>query len=447
MVVQRIRRSPVLQLLLLALLFLAPSLAKADMVELLSGAKVEGKVTKIDKAAKEFTFERMLSGRPYSRVYSYSQIHAVTLGSQRYVLNEKSGGSSTSGSSTSHSTSGRTGTSNRRTKAEVESLIDRLGRTPPDWFESTRLNYPQSLDLSWPQPPPKGWNAQRNMGQYIWDIINPNPGRWREGIRLMHHLLKHHEKNPATLTRVMQSLGKMYHDFEEDYARAAFWWRRAGLEGARQSPQSVKLARCYWKLGSKEMAVDLLKQLPTWSNTIKLWADMGETSRAVQLAEAYARGGFPDIAYLYAGDACRISGRYREATEHYEKVLQVQASGRAADRIRRNQTRARANIDGIRIFDSLDLRRVADGTYQDHCPAYAGELYVEVVVRGGRIESVKVTSHKEKQFYSAITDTPRQIVEKQGLKGLDAVSGATITSEAIINATARALGKGSMSAD
>lgn len=430
---------------LLVSLLIAPCLAKADVVELLSGAKVEGKVTNIDKAGKKLTFERMLGSRSYSRVYSYSQIHAVTLGTKRYVLNEKPTGSSTSGSSTS--TTGRTQTGNRRTKAEVEALIDQLGRTPPDWFESTPLNYPQTLDLSWPQPPPKGWDAQRNMGQYIWDVINPNPGRWREGIRLMHHLLKHHEDNPAILARVMESLGRMYHDFEEDYARAAFWWRRAGLEGNRQSPQSVKLARCYWKLGNKDMAVDLLGRLPTWSNTIKLWADMGETSRALQLVDAYARGGYPDIAYLYAGDACRISGKYREATDYYEKVLKVPATGKAANRINRNQTRAHANIEGIRIFDSLDLSRVADGTYRDHSPGYAGDLKVEVVVRGGRIESVEVTSHKEKQFYSAIKDTPRQIVQKQGLKGIDAVSGATITSEAIINATARALSQGSRTAE
>jgi uncharacterized protein with FMN-binding domain len=432
-------------ILALVLLLIAPALATADLLELLSGAKVEGRVTNIDKAEKKLTFERMLGSRAYSRVYSYSQVHAVTLGTKRYVLNEKTTGSSTTGSS--RSTTGRARTGNRRTKAEIESLIDQLGRTPPDWYESTRLNYPQSLDLSWPQPPPKGWNAQRNMGQYIWDIINPNPGRWREGIRLMHYLLKHHEDNPATLARVMQSLGRMYHDFEEDYARAAFWWRRAGLEGNRQSPQSVKLARCYWKLGNKDMAVDLLERLPTWANTIKLWSDMGETSRALQLAEAYARGGYPDIAYLYAGDACRISGRYNEAIDYYEKVLKVPATGRPAERIKRNHIRARTNIDGIRIFDSLDLSQVADGTYQDHCPAYAGELHVEVVVRSGRIESVEVMSHKEKQFYSAITDTPRQIIQKQGLKGIDAVSGATITSEAIINATARALAKGSMTAE
>ena len=318
-----------------------------------------------------------------------------------------------------------------------------MGSKPPDWYEATPLNYPKTLDLSWPQKPPGGWNSQKNVGQFVFDVINPNTGRWREGIRFMHYMLQHHKDNPEKLTRAMQTLGRMYHDFEEDYARAAFWWRKAGLERTRQSPVSVKLARSYWKLGSKQMAVQLLNRLPLYSTTIKLWADMGETSKALQLSEAYARSGYSDIAYLYAGDACRILGKYREAINYYEKVLKTPATGKAQKRIERNHGRARANIEGIKVFDSLDISRVADGAYKGRSLGYAGDVNVEVVVRSGRIESVGVTSHKEKQFYSALTDTPRQIVAKQGLKGIDAVSGATITSEAIINATAKALASGS----
>lgn len=60
---------------------------------------------------------------------------------------------------------------------------------PPDWFESTKLNYPKSLDLSWADPPKGQWNNQLNVGQFVWDIINPNENRWREGIKLMDHVL------------------------------------------------------------------------------------------------------------------------------------------------------------------------------------------------------------------------------------------------------------------
>jgi uncharacterized protein with FMN-binding domain len=212
------------------------------------------------------------------------------------------------------------------------------------------------------------------------------------------------------------------------------------LDGPQPTPASVNLARCYWKLGSKRMAAQLLNRLPTYSTSIKLWADMGETAKALQLVEAYARAGYPDIAYLYGGDACRISGKYEEAIDFYERVLEVRASGQAAKRIQRNQARARENIQAIRVFDALDLSQIKDGAYAGRSMGYGGQLQVQVVVRNGRMESVRVTSHLEKQFYAALTDTPKQIVAQQGLKGIDAVSGATITSEAIINATAQALG-------
>jgi uncharacterized protein with FMN-binding domain len=61
------------------------------------------------------------------------------------------------------------------------------------------------------------------------------------------------------------------------------------------------------------------------------------------------------------------------------------------------------------------------------------------VVRDGRIETVRVTDHHEKQYYSSISDTCQKIIAKQSVTGIDTTSSATITSEAIINATAKAL--------
>ena len=73
---------------------------------------------------------------------------------------------------------------------------------------------------------------------------------------------------------------------------------------------------------------------------------------------------------------------------------------------------------------------------------YEGPIEVEVKVQYGRIEAVEVTKHKEKQYYSALRDVPQQIIAKQGVKGVDATSKATITAEAVINAAAKALAQG-----
>ena len=298
------------------------------------------------------------------------------------------------------------------------------------------MNYPKSLDLDWPAKPPGPWNAQKNVGQYVWDIVDPNPNKWREGVRLIHFLLERHKQDPEKRLRAMETLGRLYFLLLRDYARAAFWWRQAGVERQANLPQGVELAECYWRLGNKQMALEFLGKNRVYFTTIKLLADMGETRRALQIADAAARGGWSDLAYLYAGDACRIEGRYEEATRYYQKVLEMKAHDKEAKRIERNQTRARANIQAIKIYDNLDLSRIPDGIYQGAAPGYVADIQVQVTIRQSRIVEVRVTDHKEKQYYGALAETPAKIIDKQGVKGVDATTSATITSEAIINATA-----------
>src|SRR5690606_2358045 len=62
--------------------------ADDDVIEFLTGTKVQGKVTKIDKDAKQVAFEAMIGGSKINRVYTYSKIHAVTYQGKRYVINE-----------------------------------------------------------------------------------------------------------------------------------------------------------------------------------------------------------------------------------------------------------------------------------------------------------------------------------------------------------------------
>ncbi|MHB1037834.1 MAG: FMN-binding protein [Pirellulales bacterium] len=333
-----------------------------------------------------------------------------------------------------------------RTRAEVDALINKVGRTAPDWWNSVPLEYPKTLDLSWSKAD-KEWNNQKNVGQYLWDIINPNPGRWKQGAKLLHHLLVVNKDDPQKVLQIMDALARLYYGLLEDYPRAAFWWRK--VNAGRKMPygsNAIQLAECYWKLGNKAMAVEILNWIgPDYTrngNVIKLWSDMGDVQKALALAEARAREGMTDSAYLAAGDVCRLAGRYPQALAYYQKVLSEEPSNALKGDIPRNRDRARASIEAIRVFDTLDLARVADGTYKSNSLGYAGQLYVSVTVKSGRIESVEVTQHQEKQFYSSLTDTPSQIIAKQSVKGIDVTSGATITSEAIINATAKALAGG-----
>lgn len=430
-------------------------------LELLSGAKVSGRISAKDDQG--VMLETVVGGRTYTRKYPLDRIRVVVAAGQRIVLNESSGGPTPSGTATAGASAAGSGASAARgsataarakpetasspvrSRAEIENLIEEMGRMPPDWWDTTPLNYPKTLDLTWPEKPTGEWNAQKNVGQYLWDVIQPNEHKWREGIRLVHFLLEQHQGDRDKLGRDMFSLGRLYYLLLQDYARAAFWWRKAGVEQGPNRPESVFLADCYWRLGSKPMALEYLNRMSRGAipiTAIKQLADMGETRMAVQIAEAAARGGLADLAYLYAGDAYRIAGQYEQAVGYYDQVLKIEPRGTEGqvNRIKRAQTRARMNIAAIRVFDQLDLTSIPDGSYRGAAPAYGGELQVEVTVQGGRLRDVHVVRHEEKQYYAALTETPRKIIQKQGLQGVDATTGATITSEAIINATARAIG-------
>ncbi len=330
-----------------------------------------------------------------------------------------------------------------KTKADVDLLIDKVGKTPPDWWDKVTPNPPKTLDMSWPEPAPPGpWDQSKNMGQYIWSTVNENPSKWKEGVKLMSIVMSTNKDKKPVVLRAMNATGRMYHNLLEDFPRAAFWWKKADALGGTNDNE-LELADCYWKLGSKAAAKELLAKIGSDGtrngNVVKLWADMGEKATALKLADEIVESGRPDVGHLVAGETHRIAGEYAEAIARFQKVLEAKDGGRD---IKRNQDRAKASLEATKLFDALDLKKTANGVYTADSLGYEAPIEVQVTVAQGKIAEVKVTKHKEKQYYSSLTDTPRRIIEKQSVKGVDATTGATITSEAIINGTAKALAQG-----
>jgi uncharacterized protein with FMN-binding domain len=408
-------------------------LAAPDQVELLDGTFYEGRLVQEKPDAVKFEIAIPGGGKAEIDIPAGS-IHAITANGKRRVVNPKGGKAAPAKAGAPAAAPAAKG--GAKSKAEVTALIKQMGATPPDWFAATPLNFPQSLDLSWPPNPGGPWDPNKNVGQFIWSTINENPARWKEGIKFLHHMLTVNKDKPTTLNTIMGSLGIMYHNLHEDWARAAFWFQKAG------DPHPIDLAHCYFKLGSKEMAAEVLAKYPTdytrHASVVRLWSELGETAKALQLAEQLGKS-TPDVGYLAAGDVCRAAGRYPEALDYYKKVV---AAAQGARDMKQNKERAQASIDAIKLVDTLDLKKVPDGKYRADSYGYSGQVEAEVTVAGGKIANVQVTRHTEKQYYSSITDTCAQIIKKQGAKGVDATSGATITSEAILNASLKALAKG-----
>jgi uncharacterized protein with FMN-binding domain len=227
-----------------------------------------------------------------------------------------------------------------------------------------------------------------------------------------------------------------YFTLLQDYPRAAFWLQKA--KPSVSQADGVRLAECYWRLGNRDMALEMLRGKSLALESIKLLGDMHEVDGAITLTKAFSRTNADNQAYLLAGDALRQAGQLDQAITYYQKVVDADnfRNKEYKDRI---QARARDSIEAISLYDKADVSKVADGKYSGNSIGYNGRLDVEVTVASGRIQAVRITAHLEKQFYAALTDTPANIISTQSIQNIDATSGATITSQAIVNATARPL--------
>ncbi len=88
----------------------------------------------------------------------------------------------------------------------------------------------------------------------------------------------------------------------------------------------------------------------------------------------------------------------------------------------------------------LDLSAVADGTYTGSGTGLRGTTTVSVSVAGGKITDIQVVSYEDDQQYfeRAESTMVSEVLAAQSL-GVDTVSGATFSSNSILEAVANAL--------
>ncbi|MDW7651266.1 MAG: FMN-binding protein, partial [Bacillota bacterium] len=89
---------------------------------------------------------------------------------------------------------------------------------------------------------------------------------------------------------------------------------------------------------------------------------------------------------------------------------------------------------------SLSLSDVADGTYTGTASGFNADITVEVTVADGKITAITVVEQDDTpdRFASAEEQVISQILENQTVQ-VDAASGATVSSEGIMNAVLNAL--------
>ncbi|HUT35304.1 MAG TPA: FMN-binding protein [Planctomycetota bacterium] len=178
-----------------------------------------------------------------------------------------------------------------------------------------------------------------------------------------------------------------------------------------------------------------------------LYARFDEYSRAIQTLKD-ALDHLPDPPWQInakatvndkLGDVYAALGDAEKAREHYDEAIRLfptsnQPYGRHL--LHRHAAKTQAKLDLLNR-KAMDLAKLKDGVYRGSGIGYVKEVNATVAVKGGKITDIQL-QHEEKIDMGATTSVPRQIIERQSLE-VDAVTGATVTAQAIVQAVYEAL--------
>ena len=93
----------------------------------------------------------------------------------------------------------------------------------------------------------------------------------------------------------------------------------------------------------------------------------------------------------------------------------------------------------------VENKAYKDGKYISEADGFGGKVKVQVTVLNGKVANIKVLSHSDgKEYMIKASALVNKIIKKQSTN-VDAVSGATYSSNGIINAVRKALNKASIS--
>lgn len=98
-------------------------------------------------------------------------------------------------------------------------------------------------------------------------------------------------------------------------------------------------------------------------------------------------------------------------------------------------------------IDGLNLNGIKDGTYLGVSKGYGGDIKVKVTIENSKIKNIEVVSHSETPKYYENGSKIIEAILKENSTNVDAISGATLTSNGIKNAVKDALSKAGFNID
>ncbi len=305
--------------------------------------------------------------------------------------------------------------------------VEREGSSPPPWWRSVDARLSPEVD---PDPA-----AQLDFVETAY----AEKGRPREAVRLDAAVLdrlpepRSPEANRVWL-RGAYEIAHLYEGALQDAPRALAWYlrcSRAALDDPAEARQNAiaagfGAARAVAGLGERAAALVLYRLL----------------ARDLILApDPYGDLVLPEV-FLRIGDASKAAGDGTAAAAAYRATMAAAARlpPGAPSSFRAPGSAARA---ALRLLSArgLELGRVADGTYTGEAFGYNAPVGVRMTFRDGRCTALHVTELGDKRPLDAYRLVPERILDRQDLE-VDAVTGATVTSRAVISAATEAVVQG-----
>lgn len=139
------------------------------------------------------------------------------------------------------------------------------------------------------------------------------------------------------------------------------------------------------------------------------------------------------------GDLYVKWGQLDKAKASYQEAVRMYPLGKPPYGQHLLPRRAKKVAGKLRLLSlaSLEGATLKDGTWRETALGYSGDIKLTVKIDGGRIADIK-TQHQEKIDQNACVIIPKRIIDKQSLQ-VDGVSGATVSKDALVAGTLRAL--------
>jgi uncharacterized protein with FMN-binding domain len=290
------------------------------------------------------------------------------------------------------------------TRPSLTAALSEL-KVPPDWFECVTVRW----DVNRP------WQEARLE---VRRLLGLGPAEVAEGVKIT--WLYAQKKDNGDGHEL-----PMYLFMSGHYAWALKEYERFMPTVAGKGPTHAYLAyaSCFAHFGEYAKAMQVLeaamKDLPP-----PPWTIMNRANVHNAMGDLYAQMGQVERAKAEYAEAIRL---YPTSDQPFGRHL-----------LPRYVAKVRTKLD-LLTFDSLATAKLRDGTFRGRSLGYADARDVEVIltVKDGRIADIRV-NHDEKIDLNATSIVPRAIIAKQSLK-VDAVTGATVTSQAVVDGAYQAL--------